>query len=77
MQFKIGKSVCVRHHTEEEKQRYWFLWEPSMDMFEGQIATVIDVGITDDDERAYQIKIGDTSHVFLEVSLSSIGYDVF
>ena len=60
-----------------------------MDMFEGQIATVVDVGITDDDERAYQIKIGDTSHGFLVVSLidaslhsidaslSSINYDAF
>ena len=89
MQFKIGENVRVRHHTEEEKQRYGFWWHPLMDMLEGQIVTVVDAMVTDDYKRVYKIKVGDASLWILEdclidaslisidASLSSINYDAF
>ena len=89
MQFKIGENVRVRHHTEEEKQRYGFWWNPLMDILEGQIVTVVDAMVTDDYKRVYKIEKGDTSIWALEdclidaslnsiaASLSSIDYDVF
>ena len=45
--FKVGDLVQVRHHTENEKNRYLFTWTPPMNKLEGntyRIQEVIDGG---------------------------------
>ena len=77
MPFKIGSEVRIRTHTNDEKRRYYTGWARHMDEFEGQIGTLIDVGLTAHNGRVWQIEINDQSHWFLEDSLSFVDYDVF
>lgn len=33
---KVGDIVKIKHHTEQEKNDYPFVWSPIMDQYEGQ-----------------------------------------
>ena len=41
--FKVGDMVVVRHHTQEEKDRYPIGWSTAMNNVEGKIGRVCEV----------------------------------
>lgn len=53
--FQIGDVVCVRDHTEGEKDQYVHTWVFEMDEFESELCVVVEVEQTRFDGIAYSL----------------------
>ena len=77
MIFHEGDRVLVRHHTDQEKNRYSKTWMGDMDDFEGQIVIVDKVHIDIYDEcQGYRLNYNGFMYWFAPDSVQSC-YDQF
>ena len=41
--FKVGDTVTIRYHSQDEKDNYKYVWIPEMDEMEGETYTIGDI----------------------------------
>lgn len=42
-ELKVGDTIKIKYHTEQEKYDYPFVWSPIMDRYEGQEFTIKEI----------------------------------
>ena len=66
--FKVGDMVTVRHHSQQEKDLYPFVWMHAMHKMEGRTYRISYV-VSDYYANQYLIDDGNRLYPFLETSL--------
>lgn len=66
----------IRYHSQNEKEKYPFGWDPKMNDLEGEIVTISDISASLT-KLCYQVRYGYCESYFDESSLRLVSYDQF